>query len=117
MGAAVIALCAMPTRAQIPDELLRRLLPPGQEDMRRDEHERQEERERREEFRERQGVIRRDDFRERQDEIREAMFRLREECERGDRRACVRFGMILGRNQDREAEWRRERPEYFWWER
>jgi hypothetical protein len=117
MGAAVIALSAMPTRAQIPDELLRRLLPPGQEDMRRDEHERQEERERREEFRERQGVIRRDDFRERQDEIREAMFRLREECERGDRRACVRFGMILGRNQDREAEWRRERPEYFWWER
>jgi hypothetical protein len=37
-------------------------------------------------------------------------------CERGDRKACVRFGMILGRMQERHAEWRRVHPEWFWWE-
>lgn len=36
-------------------------------------------------------------------------------CDHGDRKACVRFGMILGRMQ--HAEWRRVRPEWFWWER
>jgi hypothetical protein len=125
LGTAVLALSAMPVRAQVPDEL-RRLLPPAvQEEMRRDEHERAEERERREEHeraeererRERQGEVRRDDVRERQEEIRASMFRLREDCERNDRRACVRFGVIIGQNQDHEAEWRRERPEYFWWDR
>jgi len=38
-------------------------------------------------------------------------------CDRGDRRACVKFGMILGRMQERHAEWRRLHPEWFWWER
>jgi hypothetical protein len=38
-------------------------------------------------------------------------------CDRGDRKACVRFGMILGRMQERHAEWRRAHPEWFWWER
>jgi hypothetical protein len=38
-------------------------------------------------------------------------------CDRGDRKACVRFGMILGRMQERHAEWRRMHPEWFWWER
>lgn len=38
-------------------------------------------------------------------------------CERGDRKACVRFGMILGRMQERHAEWRRAHPDWFWWER
>jgi len=38
-------------------------------------------------------------------------------CDRGDRKACVRFGMILGRMQERHAEWRRVHPEWFWWER
>ncbi len=37
-------------------------------------------------------------------------------CDRGDRKACVRFGMILGRMQERHAEWRRLHPEWFWWE-
>jgi hypothetical protein len=37
-------------------------------------------------------------------------------CDRGDRKACVRFGMILGRQQERHAEWRRLHPEWFWWE-
>jgi hypothetical protein len=51
------------------------------------------------------------------DELRERMFRLREACEDGDRRACVRFGMILGENRERQAEWRREHPEVFSFER
>ena len=38
-------------------------------------------------------------------------------CERGDRKACVRFGIILGRMQERHAEWRRAHPDWFWWER
>ena len=51
------------------------------------------------------------------DEVREHMHRLREECQDGDRRACVRFGMILGQYRDRQEEWRRENPENFWFER
>ena len=38
-------------------------------------------------------------------------------CDRGDRKACVKFGMILGRAQERHAELRRVHPEWFWWER
>jgi hypothetical protein len=58
----------------------------------------------------------RGEFRER-DELRERLFELREACEDGDRRACVRFGMILGENRGRQAEWRREHPEIFSFER
>ena len=38
-------------------------------------------------------------------------------CEKGDRRACVRFGILLGRNEQRHADWRRAHAEWFWWER
>jgi hypothetical protein len=51
------------------------------------------------------------------DELQERMFRLREACEDGDRRACIRFGMILGENRERQAEWRRGNPEIFSFER
>jgi hypothetical protein len=51
------------------------------------------------------------------DEVRERLLRLRGECEDGDRRACVRFGMILGENRQRQAEWRRDHPEVFFFER
>ena len=51
------------------------------------------------------------------DELRERMLRLRAECEDGERRACVRFGIILGENRQRQAEWRREHPEVFFFER
>jgi len=37
-------------------------------------------------------------------------------CDRGDRRACVRFGMMIGENRQRHADWRRTHPEFFWWE-
>jgi hypothetical protein len=45
------------------------------------------------------------------------MFELRERCEDGDTRACVRFGIIIGENRERRAQWAREHPELFWWER
>ena len=38
-------------------------------------------------------------------------------CERGDRRACVRFGMLLGENRARHGEWRRLHADWWWWER
>ena len=66
--------------------------------------------ERREEFRER-----RED--ERRDEVREMMFRLHRACDEGDRRACIQFGMIVGENREHRAQWRREHPELFGWER
>jgi hypothetical protein len=49
---------------------------------------------------------------------REAEIRgLHQLCEKGDRRACVRFGMILGEMRERHGEWRRAHAEWFWWER
>jgi hypothetical protein len=38
-------------------------------------------------------------------------------CEKGDRKACVRFGMLLGRNEQRNADWRRAHADWFWFER
>jgi hypothetical protein len=38
-------------------------------------------------------------------------------CDHGDRKACVRFGIMLGENKERHEEWRRTHPEYFWFER
>jgi hypothetical protein len=38
-------------------------------------------------------------------------------CERGDRKACVRFGMLLGENRARHGEWRRLHADWWWWER
>jgi hypothetical protein len=40
-----------------------------------------------------------------------------EACEDGDRRACVRLGIIIGENRERRAAWRREHPEAFFYER
>ena len=51
------------------------------------------------------------------DETRERMFDLRRACEDGDRRSCIRFGIIIGENRERRAQWRRETPDLFWWER
>jgi hypothetical protein len=51
------------------------------------------------------------------DELRSRMFQLRQACEDGDRRACVRFGVIIGENRERRAQWRRENPELFSYER
>jgi hypothetical protein len=45
------------------------------------------------------------------------MIGFHELCEKGDRRACVRFGILIGQNQERHAEWRRSHAAWFWWER
>ncbi len=50
-------------------------------------------------------------------EIEFEAHRLHVECDRGDRRACVRFGILLGENRDRHEEWRHSHPEFFWFER
>jgi hypothetical protein len=38
-------------------------------------------------------------------------------CEKGDRRACVRFGILIGENRQRHADWRREHADWWWWEK
>ncbi len=37
-------------------------------------------------------------------------------CDRGDRQACIHFGVMLGQAQERHAEWRRSHPEWWAWE-
>lgn len=51
------------------------------------------------------------------DELREQMLGLRVACDDGDRRACVRLGIIIGEHRERRDEWRREHPEVFFYER
>jgi hypothetical protein len=51
------------------------------------------------------------------DELRDRMLELRERCEDGERRACIRLGIIIGENRERRAAWRREHPEVFFYER
>lgn len=50
-------------------------------------------------------------------EVRHRMREYREECQDGDRGSCVRLGIILGQNQARSDDWRREHPSYYWWDR
>jgi len=51
------------------------------------------------------------------DELSDRMLQLREGCDDGDRRACVRLGIVIGENRARRAAWRREHPEVFFYER
>ena len=44
------------------------------------------------------------------DELQEHMLELRAGCEDGDRRACVRLGILIGENRARRAAWRRRTP-------
>jgi hypothetical protein len=52
---------------------------------------------------------------DRRDEVHERMMELRAACDDGDRRSCIRFGIIIG--EKRRAQWRRESRHAFWWER
>jgi hypothetical protein len=50
-------------------------------------------------------------------QVREAeIIGLHQLCERGDRRACVQFGFMLGPNRERHDEWRRAHRDWFWFE-
>jgi len=45
------------------------------------------------------------------------MASLRDMCYRGGSpRACIRFGFILGQNRERQAQWRRSRPDFYDWQ-
>ena len=52
-----------------------------------------------------------------QESIPQRMARNHAACNAGDRGACVRFGILVGENRERRAEWRREHPDWWWWER
>jgi hypothetical protein len=52
-----------------------------------------------------------------QEPLHERMARNHAACNQGDRGACVRFGMLIGQNREREAEWRRAHPDWWWWQR
>ena len=56
-------------------------------------------------------------MRRRATSMREEMAEYRARCEEGSRRACVRLGIIIGENRERRAQWRRESPDLFFWER
>ena len=51
------------------------------------------------------------------DELGNRLMEYREACDDGDRRACVRLGILIGENRERRAAWRREHPEAFFYER
>lgn len=51
------------------------------------------------------------------DPYEEHMRHLHEACQAGNRGACVRFGIEIGRHQERDAEWRHNHPEWYWYER
>ncbi len=51
------------------------------------------------------------------DELSDRMMEFRGRCEDGDRRACVRLGIIIGENRARREAWRRDYPDVFFYER
>jgi hypothetical protein len=52
-----------------------------------------------------------------QNNVEAEMIGFHQLCEKGDRKACIRFGILIGRNEQRGADWRRAHTEWFWWER
>ncbi len=52
-----------------------------------------------------------------QDGVEAEMIGFHQLCQKGDRRACVRFGILIGRNEQRHADWRRVHADWWWWER
>jgi hypothetical protein len=52
-----------------------------------------------------------------QDATEAEMIGFHQLCQKGDRRACVRFGILIGRNEQRHADWRRLHADWWWWER
>ena len=59
------------------------------------------------------AALRRTGTRPVEDPAFERMGQLRDACDWGSRRACVRFGMVLGENRARERQWRRNRPDFY----
>jgi hypothetical protein len=57
-------------------------------------------------------AVRAEDWRAREAEL----VGLHQLCDRGDRKACVRFGMLLGEAKERHADWRKLHADWWWWE-
>jgi hypothetical protein len=51
-----------------------------------------------------------------QDAIEAEMMGYHQLCQKGDRKACIRFGILIGRNEQRHADWRRAHADWWWWE-
>jgi hypothetical protein len=51
-----------------------------------------------------------------QSNVEAEMIGFRQLCEKGDRKACIRFGILIGQNQQRHADWRRAHADW-WWEK
>ena len=47
-----------------------------------------------------------------QDAVEAEMIGYHQLCEKGDRRACIRFGILIGRNEQRHADWRRAHADW-----
>jgi hypothetical protein len=45
------------------------------------------------------------------------MIGMHQLCDHGDRKACVKFGMMIQQNHDRMEAWRHNHPDWFWFER
>jgi hypothetical protein len=45
------------------------------------------------------------------------MGRLHALCDQNYKPACIRFGIMIGENRGRQKDWRREHPDWYWWER
>jgi hypothetical protein len=45
------------------------------------------------------------------------MQRLHALCDQGYKPACIRFGIMIGENRGRQEQWRRDHPNWYWWER
>jgi hypothetical protein len=45
------------------------------------------------------------------------MIGYHEPSDGGDRCACIKVGILIGRNRQRQADWRRTHAEWFCWER
>ena len=52
-----------------------------------------------------------------QGQRRAEMARLHALCDQNYKPACIRFGIMIGQNQARWADWRREHPNWWWWDR
>ena len=52
-----------------------------------------------------------------QDAVEAEMIGFHRLCEQGDRKACIRFGILIGRNEQRHADWRRAHADWWWYER
>jgi len=52
-----------------------------------------------------------------QDAVEAEMIGYHQLCQKGDRKACIHFDILVGRNEQRHADWRRAHADWWWWER